>query len=213
MEKYKILYIDEQEEYRENFKDLANENLEIETAHPKKTKGQMMQFIRDNDYDAVIVDYGLMNNDPAIKYTGDEIIKKINEEKEDFPALVITQNIDQDGGVDEKVSATKILLKEDVDHDKPGPFQRKIRGVIEYYKNENLRLSRRMNTLEKKRKKQHGRLSDKDLDELRYLDEKIERRMNGTKKFPEILKGSKNLKAVHDTISHAEKILKKMVKD
>ena len=208
MSKYKVLYIDEQSEERDIFESLKDEELDIFVKHPYPTENEMMKFIWDEDFDAVIVDYGLMKNEPNVKYKGNDILERINETREDFPALIFTQDITQDDGVDEKVSSTRILLKDELDLDNPTLFKRKIKNYIKFYKSENLKLSEELHSLVKKRTAQNNQLSDNDLQRLDFLDGKIERRLNGKRVFPGLLKNSENLKSLNAVIKDADKFLK-----
>lgn len=210
MEKYKVLYIDEQEEEREIFESLKDDSLEIETVHPYPTQEEMMRHILEDKYDAVIVDYGLMKEDARVKYKGDDIINRINDAREDFPALIFTQDITQDDGVDEKVPSTKILLKDDLDIENPEPFQRKIKSYIRFYKKENERLSYEFNELSIKKRK--DKLSDSELERLNYLDQKLERRLHGKREFPNLLKNSETLQHLNELIKDADELLKKKLK-
>ncbi|SRR5258706_9976807 len=212
MTKYKVLYIDEQEEEREIFESLRNDDLDILTKHPYPTEDEMMEYIWNEKFDAVIVDYGLMKNDPRVKYKGNDILERINNDKEDFPALIFTQDITQDDGVDEKVLSTKILLKDDLNLEKPEPFQRKIKNYIKYYRKESKDLSAEFDALLKKKKSQNGVLNDADLQRLNYLDGRIERRLNGKRVFPDLLKDSQNLKYLNDVIKEADVFLKSKLK-
>lgn len=207
MSKYKVLYIDEQEEERELFEQLEDSSLEILTMHPYPSEEEMMKFIWSDNFDAVVVDYGLMKGDPNIKYNGSDILFKINEEREDFPALIFTQDLTQDNGVDEIVPSTKILLKDDLERRGTESIRRKIKSYIKFYQRENEQLSRELNELIAKRRKQDNHLSDADLERLNYLDTKIERRLNGKRMFPNLLKNSKNFQELNELIKKAENFL------
>ena len=213
MKKYRVLYIDEQKDERELFELLEDDELEIIPIHPFPTEDDMVGFIMSEKFDAVIVDYGLMKDDPKIKYNGNQIINDIDNLMEDFPCLIFTQDITQDDGVDEKVLSTKILLKEDLDIDNPEPLRRKIKSFIKFYKKENDNLSLEFHNLIEKRKTQDGNLSNSDLEQLKYLDEKIERRLNGKKMFPNLLKDSENLKSLNMLLKEAEDFLRENTKD
>ncbi|MEP7169341.1 MAG: hypothetical protein ABI855_08210 [Bacteroidota bacterium] len=213
MKKFRVLYIDEQKSARELFELLEDDDLEIIAIHPLPVEKDMMEYIMSKKFDAVIVDYGLMKDDARIKYNGNQIINDINELKEDFPALIFTQDIAQDDGVDEKIQSTKILMKDDLDVDNLETLRRKIKSYIKYYKKENQSLSGEFQELINKRKQQDNKLSDDDLERLKYLDEKIERRLNGRRMFPNLLKDSENLKSLNSLLKDAEEFLKKNTKE
>ncbi|MFI5219398.1 MAG: hypothetical protein ACHQNT_07900 [Bacteroidia bacterium] len=212
MKKFRVLYIDEQKSERELFESLEDDELEIIAMHPYPTEKEMMDYIMNEKFDAIIVDYGLMKDDKKVKYKGNDIINNINDLREDFPALIFTQDITQDDGVDEKIQSTKILLKDDLDVDNLEILRRKIKSFIKYYQKENENLSQEFQELAEK-KQQDNKLSNADLERLNYLDEKIERRLNGRRMFPNLLKDSENLKSLNTLLKDAEDFLKKNTKE
>lgn len=210
MSKYSILYIDEQKEYREEFLDkVSDDSFEVKAIHPFASEVQMLDYIANEKCDAVIVDYGLKRNDPNITYNGGDIINSLNESKEDFPAFILTQDLDQDNGVDEHVKSTMILMKSDLNNNLD-TLKRRVSKYIKHYQKDNEDLSKEYYDLNEK--KQNNALSDTELERLNYLDDKLERRFEGDRKLPALIKDSESLRLLNSVLKDAEDFIEKNIK-
>ena len=208
---YQVLYVDEQVESRGNFDELSDDNIRINSIHPFASEEEMLNYISNEKYDAVVFDYGLKTNDPNIQYNGGDIINRINELREDYPAFILTQDIEQDGGVDENVLSTKVLQKREL-ADTPEVIKRKIISSIKMFQKQNENISKEITALVEKRKKQEGFLDDNDIERLNFLDSKMERRIQGERQFPDIIKESESIHRLNNILKEAEDFISKNLK-
>ncbi len=91
MESFKIIYIDEQEDDRSTFKNIANSyGLNVIPLHPEPDIDLFIMKIFSLEPNAIIIDYKLKEFDPTISYYGTDLQKKILEIADSFPTLVLT---------------------------------------------------------------------------------------------------------------------------
>lgn len=83
MSKYKIVYIDEEEDKRRNVKRAFmmknSSSFTVKGIHPKASLDETIDEIFFEDPDVIISDYNFANHDPYVKYNGDDLILKAIE--------------------------------------------------------------------------------------------------------------------------------------
>lgn len=210
MDKYRIIYIDEEEKDRENYSGfLKNEQLEVTAIHPNVVESETINFIIEENFDALIIDNRLMGKDPNIKYSGSDIIKEILSQKDKFPAFILTNNKDDDH-VNDEIEDVYIFTKEEL-RSNPKRIQGNIAGSIKFYKKINTQLEIRLAELNLKRQNDGG-LDDADAQELKDLNYEIERRLNRNEIIPDLIKDSESLKALNNVINDAQTYLDEIKK-
>ena len=210
MSKYRIVYIDEEEKDRENFSELlSSDQLDVFPIHPNVVEQNLINYILDEKFDALIIDHRLYGKDSSIKYSGADVVQQIQEIKDKFPAFVLTRNRDEDE-VGEKIEEILIFTKDELLNNAP-EIQRRIAGTIKHYQKINEELESKLTELLKKRVAQKG-LDDADTQELMTLNYEIERRLNKKEILPELIKNSESLNALNQVITDAQEYLNKIKK-
>ncbi len=210
MDKFRIVYIDEDEKDRENFSELlTSENLDVLTIHPNVVESDLINYILEEKFDALIIDHRLYGTDTSIKYSGADIVQQIQEIKDKFPSFVLTNNRDEDE-VGEKIEEILIFTKKELIENAP-EIHRKITSTIKHYQKVNQELGQKLANLLKKRELENG-LDDSDSQELLSINYKIERRLNTREILPELIKDSDSLKALNQVINDAQDYLNKVKK-
>lgn len=210
MSKYRLLYIDEDEKDRENLSsELSSDQMEVIAIHPNVVEADLINYILDEKFDAIIVDYTLYGKDASIKYNGAEVVQQIQEIKDKYPAFILTNNRDNED-VGDKIDDNLIFTKTDLKSN-PSEIQRRISGTIKHYIRTNTNLEARLVELLKKRNEQGG-LDDEDSQELYQVNYEIERRLNKREILPELIKDSDSMKALNQVIKDAQEYLNKVKK-
>ncbi len=204
---YRLLYIDEESEDREAFEDIMSDgDTQLIAAHPYSDETDMLDFIMREKFDCIIADFRLMGKDPNIKYDGTDLLKSIIEKREDFPVFILTRVRDEDD-VDSAFEATRILQKSDLeDIDDAKELKRKIIKSIDYYRKQTEALENKLEKLILKRQ-EYGDLEDYDLQSLKDIDERLERRLNIDKRIPDVIKDSESLESLNKVLKEAEDFL------
>src|SRR5436190_3463238 len=125
MSKYRIVYIDEEEKDRQNFSEyLSSDQLDVVAIHPNVIEADLINYILDEKFDALVIDHRLYGKDATIKYSGAEIVQQIQDMRDKFPAFVLTRNRDEDE-VGDKIEEILIFTKDELMKN-PGEIQRRI---------------------------------------------------------------------------------------
>ena len=206
-----MIYIDEEEKDRENFSELlASDQLDILAIHPNVVESDLINYIIDEKFDALVIDHRLYGKDSSIKYSGADVVQQIQEIKDKYPSFVLTRNRDEDE-VGEKVEEILIFTKDEL-LNAPAEIQRRITGTIKHYQKINDELEKRLDGLLKKRAAENG-LDDADAQELVTVNYEIERRLNKKEILPDLIKDSESLKALNQVINDAQGYLNEIKKD
>lgn len=210
--RYDIVYIDEElndrNDMRDKFKDDPELNLTV--LPPEEDLENFVKNLIDSNYDALIVDYQLMEYNPKIKYDGLDFLKTIHEIKEEYPVIILTDYEEdaRNNAVKNDVNPRNIFDKRELKETEKLP--RKIKSVIDYYKNHIEDLKNRINEL--KQKEKEGILKSKEESELIDKDSELERRINKKVSLDKTLKGSLALKSLNNILEETEKYLKEISK-
>ncbi len=208
---YRIAYIDEEQEDRETYSELLeSKSLEIIPIDPFADLDAFVDYIINEKFNAILVDYTLFATRPDIKYSGVDLIKYLWNKREDFPAFIMTNNRDE-SSVDDFIKSTQVFVKKQVSGDDLVEIQHKIKKEIDFYINENNRLNNEFNTLVKKRES-GAELSDIELQQLQDLNETIEKRISINEGFTDIVRDSENMRKLSSILDEAEAFLKKINK-
>lgn len=114
---YKILFVDEQQEDIDSFKDYVEEKdlegiFEVYDMYPMESLESMLEEVMSMHLDAVITDFRLNeykeNIDYNVPYDGAQLVEGILSEREDFPCFVLTSFDDEAIGKSEDVNIVYI---------------------------------------------------------------------------------------------------------
>lgn len=92
MEKFKVVYVDEDENDRTEFRVhfVGKEECDLILLHPKEKIEDMVQMIIDMHPDAVVSDFQLKVKEPKVQYNGADLIQEIKKIKEYLPCFLLT---------------------------------------------------------------------------------------------------------------------------
>ncbi|MDP4490044.1 hypothetical protein QDG88_19210 [Pseudoalteromonas piscicida] len=92
MDKFKVVYVDEDESDRTEFRVhfIGKEQCELILLHPEENIDHMTQIIIDINPDAVVSDFQLKIKEPKVQYNGADLISKLKREKEYLPCFLLT---------------------------------------------------------------------------------------------------------------------------
>jgi DNA-binding NarL/FixJ family response regulator len=205
MTKYKILFVDEVEADIRRFqryvhkKDIDNKfNLIVEI--PENTLENFMDKISNENYDAIITDHKLHEENANISFDGLDLVREILKDKIDFPCFVLTSFDDEAvvNGDDVNVVYIKGLMDKDGENKAHATFLDKIENQIKHYKK---RIKDSENELlELINKSNQENLNATEEAKLLELDTFIEQSTSQPSALPSHLKGTKNLNELHKMI-------------
>jgi DNA-binding NarL/FixJ family response regulator len=209
--KYKIGYIDEDHDDRVKFEDqIQSDEIQVVLIDPYENKEHMVEYIVDEKFDAVVVDYTLYATKPVVQYDGVELIRRLWEVRADFPAFILTNNRDENQ-VDDQIRSTLIFVKSQLNKENE-EVARKLKKEIDFYRSENGRFSEELNDLmlKKERKEQ---FSDSEIQRIQELNNILEKRLNKNDKYTDIIRDSENFKTLNNILNNAEAFLKTLNPD
>lgn len=210
MAEYKLLYVDEVPSERRRFQ-LYIHNNDIEkkfVIDAPELDGDLDIFVEKimhENYDAIITDHKLNEENSNIKYDGIELVEAILKEKLDFPCFIFTSFDDEAvrDGHDVNIVYIKDLI--DSDEEQEGykaKFIDKIENQIKHYRK---RIANAKEELLSLMDKQY--LDAKDEARLIELDSYIEKTTSHPSGLPPQLKSNQNLSSLHHLIKNTDKLL------
>jgi hypothetical protein len=213
MIKYKILFVDEEEEALENFQYYVHtrnsDNAVYLTAMiPHDKLDELLEYIEVQNFDAIITDHKLNEKKSSIEYDGIDLVRAIQIQKENFPCFILT-GWDKDAvehGDD--VNIVYVKNSEDPDGDKHATFLDKIKNQILKYRR---KIQDSENELLELVEKSHTHpLNAKEESRVVELDTFIENATNKQSSLPKELKGTPNLDKLHKMIDSTDKLLEQL---
>lgn len=209
---YKILFVDEVESDIRRFqryvhrKDIDKKfNLIVEI--PENTLENFMDKISNENFDAIITDHKLHEENANISFDGIDLVRKILDKKIYFPCFVLTSYDDEAviNGDDVNIVYIKGLMDKDGENKAHATFLDKIENQIKHYRKK-IKDSEKelLNLIEKS---QDNPLNAKEESRLIELDTFIENATNKKSSLPQELKGTKNLDELHKMIDSTDKLL------
>lgn len=219
---YKIIFIDEEQDQldklcRSFHRHLSPNEAEVIPLLPEQTLEDMLKVIADHQPDAVITDF-LLNEKKnyishAVEYTGSELVKIIDEQKEGFPCFVTSSHDQQ--ATDNTYDVNKVYPKQM--HLKTGSesssstrdvlhFSQRVIIQIKKYKKRILECQERFEYLCIQRTKGYP-LTAIEEDELVKLDCFLERAFDKPSAIPEELKKSSNSEQLRTLIENVQELM------
>ena len=84
MNRYKILYVDEEPIWRDTFTRYAHDEFEVVAIEPFEVQDELISYIEESAAHAVILDHLLSENMPEINYDGVDIVKLLKKHNAPF---------------------------------------------------------------------------------------------------------------------------------
>ena len=216
MEKYKILYIDEEKKELRAFTRNFDQIFEVETQLPVEDMEKLICPVIDNTVDALIVDHLLteyrIDVEVHITYTGADIIEKVKSKKADFPCFILTS---YDEAAARSLSDVNAIYPKAMRNpeNKYGKLtlQETIRFQIEHYKNRIKEKQERWCELLDK----HGKdgLNQKEENELLDIDNYLERTIASDRALPRLKKEEIAFGKISELIASTKELLKCIKKE
>lgn len=200
---YRIAYIDDEEDVVRQFQINTMEEFEVIDLELKSNIREMQDYIIASNVSALVVDFLLNDTKPEIHYNGVELVKRILEEREDFPIFILTSyeieaentNIDPDA-----------VYSKEIVNQEPSRFNRKIRKKIEKYNQE---IEDAQSQLIKLLKKTND-LTLAEEERLIELDSFLERNSNKHVAIPKHAKELSYNQRLNELINKTEQFLKEI---
>lgn len=205
MEKFKITYLDESGEDIRAFQRFASSHFDVIPLQPIPSLEEMLGTIFENGTAALVVDYDLSEEAPAIHYSGTDIVEGILAQRPDFPVFILTSYDEQalENGDD-----VNIVYEKKEMYDKNIKFLQKINTQIVNY---NRRLDQKENRiLELSKFREERQLTLEEENELIELDSYIEESLSKKESLPNVLKTSSNEEKLISLLTKVDVLLKKV---
>ncbi|HMI78575.1 MAG TPA: hypothetical protein VK484_07265 [Ferruginibacter sp.] len=220
---YKILFIDEQEDDIDDFKDYiqktnTKQTFELVIELPLDSLDSMLDRILDINPDAVIVDFMLNEYKELVQYNvpynGVDLIEALLSIRQDFPCFVMT-SFDDDAIkiIDDvnKVYIKDILHGKEKETNAKANFLERIESQIGHYKTRIGNAEQRLEELIEMRKA--GKVTMEDEKEIIDLDDFLEKSLDKKSSIPEEYKTLSNTKKLEEILTKVDELLEKVNKD
>lgn len=209
MAQYRILYVDEDESDIRRFqryvyhKDEAKE-FNLEVIIPATDLNEFLEYIQEENFDAIITDHKLQEQNANISFDGVELVRELLNLRIDFPCFVLTSFDDEAivNGDDVNIVYVKGLMDEDGENKVHATFLDKIKNQIIHHRKKIANSRAELIALldnEFKDAKDESRIIE--------LDTYIEKTTNVPSSLPPLLKSAHNLSELHKMIENTDKLL------
>lgn len=205
----RIGYIDEDQDDIDTFYRIASTEFDVKDFKPtRRTRmRQILDWVRETEISALIVDYDLKERD-SVKFYGNEIIDKLRQEFFDFPSFIITSFEEKaiSGTSDSDLVFSKTISL----RNKNGQelLKKRIRNKILTHREKLAVASKRYAALEKKKRT----LSLKEESELLDLDSFIERSQGKKGHISKLLKTNQNYNKLGELVRKVERLTLEVAK-
>lgn len=214
---YKIIYIDEQDDAQDEFKDFVEQKdttkqFRVECFPPAPSLDEMLIQIRKEGADALVSDYQLNEHIKdlgyTVPYTGVELVNEYAQERINYPCFVITSFPADAANTSEDVN-TIYVKKVLADNDNADlDFLERIRIQVDHYRKKISDAEQRITELIKI--KADGALTLDQEEELIKLDTFIESSINKTLSIPSDLKKTTNEDRLADLLHKVDQLIGKI---
>lgn len=216
MNKYRVLFIDEQKDEHEKFLNFVEKNkindIEPLIETPEPSINEMIEKILILNPDAIITDFNLNEYKTLVKhnvaYDGVELIEEFLKIREAFPCFVIT-SYDGDA-INETHDVNLVYVKNEFNR-KQGEsisiLDRVLHQIKKYQNRIEVASARLKELAEKRRLKELSLLEE---EELISLDEFLEKSIDNYKKLPSDFKKISNQAHINKLIEKVDKLMEKI---
>lgn len=219
---YKILFIDEESDAIDEFKDYAeqttaSEQFSVIAEYPQPTLDEMIYTIIKLNPDAIVTDFMLNEKKTAINYgvnyNGMDLVKKFTTIRESFPCFVMT-SFDDDAvkeSDDVNIVYIKDILHSEKNSNVKASFLEKVVSQITHYRVKLENSENELKSLIKLRNEGNAGIVDENrIIELdHFLEQSIDRQSSIPKEFKEL----SNTNKLHEILSKVDSLLEKIKKD
>lgn len=219
---YRILFIDEETDAIEEFKDYADETTTSEQIvvldeFPQPSLDEMIETIIKINPDAVITDFMLNEKKTSIKYgveyNGIDLVKKFISIRDDFPCFVMT-SFDDDAvkeSDDVNIVYIKDILHSEKNSNVKASFLEKVVSQITHYR-------ARIDSSEKELKqlielRKTGKATIVDENRIIELDHFLEQSVDRKNSIPKEFKELSNTQRLQEILSKVDNLLSKINKN
>ena len=221
--KYKILFIDEEQETLDDFLDYIEAstqkgNITALTQLPLGDLNEMIDCIIKINPDAIITDFKLNDSRESIKYNvpynGTELVQAFQNMREAFPCFVMTAFDDLAISESEDVNIVyikNILYKDEKESKARAQFLDRVLYQINHYKSKIRNAEDELQKLIKLRQSGHADINDEK--RLIELDHFLENSIDKGCSIPEEFKTLSNSDKLSDLISAVDKLLDEIRED
>ena len=217
---YKILFVDEQQEDIDSFKDYIEEKdlegiFEVHDKYPLENLESMIDEVMSMHLDAIITDFRLNeykeNIDYNVPYDGAQLVEGILAEREDFPCFVLTSFDDEAVGKSEDVNIVYIkgiLHGTEKETKAKATFLDRLKNQISHYQSKLEKAENRLVELLAKTKTQE--LDALEEQELLRLDSLIEKSLDKKFVVPDAVKRTTESKSLSELLKAVDELKKKL---
>lgn len=225
MNKFKLLFVDEERDSFDDFLDYvekssrANE-VEVMTQLPLNSMDLMIDTIIKLNPDAIITDFFLnekrVDIDYTVPYNGTELVESVLSIKEDFPCFILTTF--DDVAINEIEDVNKIYVK-NILHKSNKEERNKAKATfldrvviqIKHYKSKILKAENELLSLIEKRKS--GETNYEDEQRIIELDTILEKSIDKNSYIPENYKLSSNTDKLGELLNKVDNLLNEVEKN
>lgn len=218
---YKILFIDEEDDAIDDFKDYAEETtaskqIDVVAEFPQPTLDEMIQKIIRINPDAIITDFMLNEKKTSIKYgveyNGIQLVKAFTSIREGFPCFVMTSF--DDDAVKESDDVNIVYIKELLHSEKisnvKASFLEKVSSQITHYKARIEGYENELKELINLRSSGKSKINDEN--RIIELDQFLEQSIDRINAVPKAFKELSNTKKLEEILSKVDNLLSKIEK-
>lgn len=219
---YKILFIDEEEDAIDDFKDYADETTTSEqilivAEFPQPTLEEMIQTIIKINPDAIITDFMLNEKKTSIKYgveyNGIDLVKNFTSKRDGFPCFVMTSF--DDDAVKESDDVNIVYIKEILHSEKSSnvkaSFLEKVVSQIAHYRSRIESYENELKALIELRNNGKANISDEN--RIIVLDQFLEQSIDRQSSIPMEFKELSNTNRLNEILLKVDNLLSKIKKD
>jgi len=219
---YKILFIDEEDDAIDDFKDYADETTTSEqilivAEFPQPTLEEMIQTIIKINPDAIITDFMLNEKKTSIKYgveyNGIDLVKNFTSKRDGFPCFVMTSF--DDDAVKESDDVNIVYIKEILHSEKSSnvkaSFLEKVVSQIAHYRSRIESCENELKALIELRN--NGKANINDENRIIVLDQFLEQSIDRQSSIPMEFKELSNTNRLNEILLKVDNLLSKIKKD
>ncbi len=219
---YKILFIDEEDDAIDDFKDYADETTTSEqilivAEFPQPTLEEMIQTIIKINPDAIITDFMLNEKKTSIKYgveyNGIDLVKNFTSKRDGFPCFVMTSF--DDDAVKESDDVNIVYIKEILHSEKSSnvkaSFLEKVVSQIAHYRSRIESYENELKALIELRNNGKANISDEN--RIIVLDQFLEQSIDRQSSIPMEFKELSNTNRLNEILLKVDNLLSKIKKD
>jgi CheY-like chemotaxis protein len=209
---YKVIYVDEEQEWRDIFTRYARyKAFIVEAIPPPESIDELIDYIYRSSADAAVLDHRLSENMPNINYDGVDVVEKIRERNPRFPLFVLTSHdLEAIRTADDVnyVYPKSVISIKNQQGERPAAFNERIEIQIQHYKTAMANAEKECDGLLAKADNQP--LDSDEEDRLITLDTLLSQQIGRDLDIPPHLKETSNAKLTQELIDVTEALLDKI---